>query len=425
MDTAEAVGRRLREAREAAGLSQRKLAFPGCTPAYISRIEAGQRIPSLQLARQLAQRLDVTEAWLTTGNQHTAESLLADAELALRLDRVAEAEQLLRAARDEIPTTGDDTAEARILEAQGRLALRRGDAKQAVALLESALDRVGARVEQRPALAESLARAYAALGELAPAIGILERCVVQFAADPIQHVRFAGLLGAALTDSGDFTAAEQVIGRAIGRGRELVDPHARARLYWSESRLLAEQGRSAEAEEYAHKTLETLRTTEDTYAVSLILQTLAHIKLDLDQPHESLELLGEAWPTIAASGTPLQIAQFRLEEARALAAIGEHDRAGSLAMSLRAEFGDAHPVDSGRAFVVLGEVFEAIGERERAQEVYELAIERLEEQAPGRYLVKAYKRLGTLLRERGQRDEALELFERALGVQDAVGRHLA
>jgi transcriptional regulator with XRE-family HTH domain len=43
------------------------LAFPGCTVAYISRIEAGERTPSLQVLAELGQRLDVTAEWLARG----------------------------------------------------------------------------------------------------------------------------------------------------------------------------------------------------------------------------------------------------------------------------------------------------------------------------------------------------------------------
>jgi len=64
VDDAVEVGRRLREARLAAGLSQRELAFPGCSAAYISRIEQGERTPSLQVLRELAERCDTTEAHL-------------------------------------------------------------------------------------------------------------------------------------------------------------------------------------------------------------------------------------------------------------------------------------------------------------------------------------------------------------------------
>lgn len=55
------VGRRLKKARLNAGLSQRELAFEGCTAVYICRIESGDRVPSLQVLRELARRLKVDE----------------------------------------------------------------------------------------------------------------------------------------------------------------------------------------------------------------------------------------------------------------------------------------------------------------------------------------------------------------------------
>ena len=69
VDAPAAVGRRLRDARIEAGLSQRQLSFPGCSAAYISRLEAGDRVPSLQLLRKLAQKLDADEQYLATGEE--------------------------------------------------------------------------------------------------------------------------------------------------------------------------------------------------------------------------------------------------------------------------------------------------------------------------------------------------------------------
>jgi transcriptional regulator with XRE-family HTH domain len=68
-DDPASVGRRLHEARESAGLSQRDLAFPGCSAAYISRIERGERIPSLQVMRELARRTGIGEAELAYGHE--------------------------------------------------------------------------------------------------------------------------------------------------------------------------------------------------------------------------------------------------------------------------------------------------------------------------------------------------------------------
>lgn len=69
VDDPRAVGRRLVDAREAKSLSQRDLAFPGCSAAYISRIERGERMPSLQVLRELARRCGVSEVHLAWGNR--------------------------------------------------------------------------------------------------------------------------------------------------------------------------------------------------------------------------------------------------------------------------------------------------------------------------------------------------------------------
>src|SRR5689334_17398784 len=61
------VGRRLRAAREAKGLTQGEVAGPGASVAYISRIESGQRRPTAKLLGDLARRLDVTVDQLLGG----------------------------------------------------------------------------------------------------------------------------------------------------------------------------------------------------------------------------------------------------------------------------------------------------------------------------------------------------------------------
>jgi tetratricopeptide (TPR) repeat protein len=243
--------------------------------------------------------------------------------------------------------------------------------------------------------------------------------------DPVQYVRFAGLLAAALTDNGSFAEAERVLASALTKGRHVADPYTRARLYWSETRLRVEQGQSEIAARYGRKTLAILRTTEDTYALAHILQMLAHIYLDLERPHEALELLREGSELIAAAGTPVDIAQFRIEEARAFAALGELERAASLAMRSANELRDANAVDAGRAYLLLGEINVSLGDQARAQELLELAVEQFEPQVPNRYLVQAYRRLSEVLKAKGDTEGALVLLERAVGVQERVGRPLA
>ena len=419
------MAKRLREARLRAGLTQQQLSFPGCSTAYISRIEAGNRVPSLQLIRELAQRLGVSEAYLARGERGASDvaPALVTAEVALALDEIDDARRLYDEA---LARAASARERAQALEGLGKIALRDGRPREAVERLTRALAAGGGEAAANPLLAEALARAHAALGEPAPAIALLEACVERFEreGDPVQYVRFAALLGYALTDNGNFAEAERIVAKALAAGREVADPYTRARLYWSQSRLRAEQGQSELAEEYARRTLETLRTTEDTYAVAHALQTLAHIRLDLGRAEEALALLEEGAPLIARAGSPAERAHFRIEEVRVLAALGETERAASLAMELSGELRGVRPTDAGRAYVALAEACVELGETDRARELYELGIELLEQMPTSRYLISAYRRLGELLEDAGRSDEALALLKRAVGAQESVGRLL-
>src|SRR2546423_2336794 len=89
MSAGESIGQRLRRLRLEKGLSQRELAGPGVSYAYVSRIEGGQRRPSLRAIRVLARKLGVSAQYLETGSLTTSEEdrgiRLSDAELRLRL----------------------------------------------------------------------------------------------------------------------------------------------------------------------------------------------------------------------------------------------------------------------------------------------------------------------------------------------------
>jgi len=69
------VGERLRSRRLQLGLSQRAISDSGISYAYISRIEAGARKPSVKAMRMLAAKLDVSLEWLETGEDRQANAL--------------------------------------------------------------------------------------------------------------------------------------------------------------------------------------------------------------------------------------------------------------------------------------------------------------------------------------------------------------
>lgn len=64
---AAAIGARIKKRREELGLSQRDVETDGVTFAYISRIENGDRTPSISALIKIAEKLHVTALYLLTG----------------------------------------------------------------------------------------------------------------------------------------------------------------------------------------------------------------------------------------------------------------------------------------------------------------------------------------------------------------------
>lgn len=64
------LGNRIKAARAARGLSQADIAAPLITPAYLSRIESGDRRPSVTVLAHLADRIGVPVGDLVHGVDH-------------------------------------------------------------------------------------------------------------------------------------------------------------------------------------------------------------------------------------------------------------------------------------------------------------------------------------------------------------------
>jgi transcriptional regulator with XRE-family HTH domain len=149
VDDPAAVGRRLKDARLAAGLSQRQLSFPGCSAAYISRLEAGDRVPSLQLLRKLAAKLNADEQYLATGVERVEQEPpeVVESEVERRLSgarREGDADETRPPGGLEDPATRARTLweHSRTLAAAGDRRRAARYARDALALLDYVEDRM-------------------------------------------------------------------------------------------------------------------------------------------------------------------------------------------------------------------------------------------------------------------------------------------
>jgi tetratricopeptide (TPR) repeat protein len=414
VDSAAALAERLRAARQRAGLSQRALARGICTPAYVSRLEKGERIPSLQLLRRLAERLDADADELASGMPRAPHDPLLDAELTLRLGDRGDAELAFREALGH----PSPSIRGRALAGLAELAFERGEHREAIELFEQARRESPAVA---PAVADRLGRAYALAGELESAIAVFEGALAlaQAEQDEMGAFRFSVLLSNALIDAGNFGRASELLGSTIASPLASEDPLIRARLWWSQSRLHAKQNDPDTAARYASRAIETLELTEhDTYTARAH-QLLAHIELDRGRPEAALELLESGYAMIERTGNRYELAMFDLERARALLMLERREEAASLALSTTGAIGSASPSDAGRGYGLVAQVFAELGENERALELFELADVTLPETSRARREIAANH--AELLERLGRKDEALDVLKRAMGVRtDAV-----
>ena len=416
VDSVEGVAVRLREARRRAGLHQSELAFQGCTAAYISRIEAGKRIPSLQLLRELGRRLGVSADWLATGEEPSLASLdVIDARLALRLGKLEEGRTLFEA----LLASADPDVRRAALLGLGEIAIREGRLDRAIDLLEE--HQGGAAQDPvEPAAVEALVHAYVTRGDHAKALNLLGASLEQAADDPLARFRLSVTMANLLIDLGEFERAELTIAEALNELGPTPEPLPLARCLWSQSRLQTARGNLDVAARYAEQALAIVGATEHAEYAARAQQLIAHIELDRGNPARALELLNEAARPIMDGGDTTAIALFNVERARALAALGEIEEARAIALALVQELEQLSYVDAARALGVLADLLADAGSVDEALALYETAADRLADRPHAPMLVGLYDRWFELLAKAGQTEKALDVARRGLRARSGI-----
>src|SRR5438034_1614499 len=317
----EGVGARLKRLRVKRGFSQRDLSSPGVSYAYISRIEAGARTPSVKALRKLSQKLGVSVEYLETGRDirdvDDRELRLTDAELELRLEGdTREAEQKLEKLLDESRAAGDRTSATRAAIGLGFAAAYRGNHLDAVERLETALGQEPPSPQLRPDVYSTLGQSYAALGAADRAARLFERCFDEVRetapADLTIRVRYATLLSYALSDAGEYDRARTVVMDALQEAGSLGDPHSRIRLLWAVSRVAAIEGRSADALQHIRKAMALLEATDDTLQLARGHLLAAGIESSEKRADETRELLSAAERLLAPHAEPRDVGMLRI-----------------------------------------------------------------------------------------------------------------
>ncbi|HSD76220.1 MAG TPA: helix-turn-helix domain-containing protein [Solirubrobacteraceae bacterium] len=419
---AETIGQRLRRLRHERGLSQRELASPGVSYAYISRIEAGARRPSVKALRMLARKLGVSADYLETGSEirdtDERELRIADAELELRLaEDTGTAEATLRGLRDDAVAAGDTVAAARATIALGLAAAVAGRNAEAVERLEAGLELTPVSPSARPDVFAMLGRAYSATGRSDQAVALFERCLAEVAEDTPEdfaaRVRFASYLSYALTDLNELDRAQAVLDGALDEAEAITDGYSQVRLYWSLARLHDVRGRPAAALDYVRRAIALLAVTDDTLHLARAHLLCGDILMTQGRPQDAGRHFELAERLFGPSPGRSDLASLYTHQAKRAAALGDGEEAVRRAQAAVDTLRDEDPAEQGNARWALAEGLALTGDADGAHDAFGKATSLLGEHGRRRDHVEAYRAWGKFLRRAGREDDALEVLERA------------
>jgi transcriptional regulator with XRE-family HTH domain len=419
---AEPVGVRLRRLRQERSLSQRELAGPGVSYAYISRIEAGTRRPSVKALRTLARKLGVSPEYLETGSElrdvDARELRLADAELRLRIGGEPEtARDAFAALLHEANDAGDTASAVRAEIGLGLVAAQLNEPKTAAAHLQRAVDSGSVGPLDRPDAFSTLARMYTLLDEDVRAIELLEVCLREVDGDDSEHVaayvRYAGYLSAALTDQGNLARAEEVLRDALSHGEDASDAYTRVRLYWSVARLSEAEGRPTRALDFARRAVALLEATEDTHHLARAHLLCAWIMGLEEKPAEARPHLEKAEALLGQTGDATDMSMLRVEQAKLAAQLGDGEAAVARARQAIDVLGEHHEIQQGSAWWALAEGLALKGDVASANDAFRRAVDKLDTTSQWREAAQCCRRWAKVLRDAGRDADALDALERA------------
>jgi len=424
-------GRRLQQLRHERGLTQRTLAEPAYTAAYVSTVEAGRARPSEAALRHFATRLGIDYDELVTGRPAQLGAdlrlALAEAQSELATGDVTEATRrftavLERAQQHDIP----DVRSAALL-GLGECALESGRLDQAREHFEAAEHlQADEPLPRRAAAIRGRAVAHLLAGELRYACYLLENAIDRLNSaglhDPDALLLLYSAVIAPYMDMGAHARAAQAAELALALAPTATDPTLVAHLHRSVARTLIAEGRTAEADASLAKAQELyqrLRLTCDL-AKCHWMRGYVHAQAG-DLPRAEHELR-TARTMLATRRAELFTHQVDVELADVLRGLGRGAEAGELLTSLLDRIGSERgAVHAAGAHRLLGLLAEERGDTGSAEEHYVRALSLLELAGAAGDLADLCRLLGDLYRRTGRVELALDVYRTGLGHRAAPG----
>lgn len=427
---AESIGDRVRRLRLASGLSQRQLAARGVSYGYISRIESGQRTPSVRAIRLLARRLGVTPEYLESGvDMAPVEALelrLSDAELRLRLgDHSTEARNALVAVLKDAQRAGDSEITVRAQIALGLSSLAAGNQREAAKYLSVAVSSPLVTPRTHTNVYVSLSKALRFLGRADEAATMLEAALddLEFRSPDAEgtRLRLSTYLSYALTDLGELERARFVL-EEIDAGAA-VEPHAQVTMHWSLARLAYMEGQPRTALREIRRAIILLDHSEDSLELARAHLFAAEVHLWAQHVSEAERHLAFAarLEDLASDGRDLGA----LHSCQALAGArrGEREEPRRLVELAHEELADA-PSEQGIVWLA-DALIEAERDLDAAGRCFDRAIDALVSSSMQREAAAVCREWSQLLADADRHEEAAEVANREADLRTQIAGAVA
>lgn len=401
------------------GLSQRQLASPGISSAYISRIESGQRTASLRAIRLLARRLGVTSEYLETGVDiapvEALELRLSDAELRLRLgDHSTDPRHALQAVLKDARRAGENEMAVRAQIALGLSSLAAGDQREAARYLGAAVASPLTSPRTHTNVYISLSKALRFLGRADEAASVLEDALDELGAETPgadgTRLRLATYLSYALTDVGQFERARAVLEDLDAAAA--LDPHRQVTVHWSLARLAYMEGQPRTALREIRRAIILLDHTEDSLELARAHLFAAEVQLWAGNVRGAEPHLEVAARLESLAADARDLGALHSCQALAHARRGDHERARRLIQTARGELADA-PAEQGALWFAQALAEAALADLATAAESFEQAIAALTASSMHREAAAVCREWSQLLTEAGKSDQAADTAKRA------------
>lgn len=420
-----AIGRRVKRLRTQRELTQRQLAEPVYTAAYVSTLEAGKVRPSEAALRHIAERLGVAYEELATGKPpHLVTALrmrLADAQRVLAVEDATDARTAYERILGQAEEYGLTRERAAALTGLGECALETGELTDALDRFEAAEHALAD--EPLPARARAVrgrAVAHYLAGQLRYACYLLESAIDELNTsglhDPGALLQFYTASIAPYMDMGAHARAAQAAELALALVSQVSDPALVATMHRTVARTLIAEGRVEAAQA-------SLARATELYEQLQIRTELAHchwMRGYVHAQHDELERaeaeLRTAHSMLVSRRAALYVSQVEVELADVLRRRGKPAQAAelleSLLVGLQPGRGALH---AGGAHRLLGLIAEEAGEVEAAERHYATALSLLEQTGAAGDLADICRLLGDLMRREGRTEAALNAYRTGLG----------